>query len=195
MLRQNMLYLGQNILYSPATDAGTETAIVGLSGKKIAVHKKDMEGVLEIDALTGQVLPEQHDRPEWADGLVLAQLTERHSYYLYRLGPAYPEELKAPDLLAFEDLAWLGAETATTDANIDSEDAGVYELEADAEFRLDTIARILGIERDPDKAPLGLQDGEVEIMQDNSRTTAEQQAFMDAQEERFSAATGTTGGQ
>ncbi len=177
------------------TDSGTES--FGNTGRKIAVHKKDHEGILEIDAMTGQVLPGQHDRPEWAEGLFIAQLTERHSYYLSRLGTSYPEEMKNPDLMAYEDLAWLGSDTKATDEET-GEDGKPFAIEADAEHRLDTVARILGIERDADKVEASDNAGfeldsvvEVEIMADNTRTEAEQKAFIEAQEAGFKEATGT----
>lgn len=160
---------------------------LGFTGRKTVIHKKDAEGVLEIDALTGQVLPGQHDRPEWSDGLVLAQLTERHLFYASRLGDAYSEEMKMPELLAFEDLGWLCVDPTITEEE-GGEDGATSYREADDEFRMNVIANILAISRDVTHdhdadSPKGAVEAEIAF--DRTRTEQEQKAFIEAQDHGF----------
>lgn len=161
--------------------------VSGATGKQAMVHKKDAEGILLIDAVTGFVLPEQHDRPEWSDGLSLAQFSERHQFYTSRLGnDLYSEEMRTPDLYAFEDLSWLGVIT-----DVDSEEAGNETvIEADYEHRAEVLAAVLVIERDADKneeAGFAAVTGalaEIEISRDYHRTGADMEAFTQAQQEK-----------
>lgn len=163
---------------------------VGLTGHSIVVHKKDHEGVLLIDGFTGMVLPEQHDRPEWAEGLFVAQLTERTLWYTARLGKEgfAASGLNTPEALAFEDLGWLGTDTAVTDT--DENDGTEMVLIADDEFRLEILAGLLGANRSADGEHTGHITGtliEVEVAKDDTRTTAEMQDFRDAQEQGYKA--------
>lgn len=179
--------------------------LLGLTGKVAYVHKKDSEGLLAIDAFTGQVIPSgtvlngqtyNEDRPEWSDmeggqTLVMAMLAERTVYYAARLGADYANnpEHKNPELFAFEDLAWLG---------LDSETGEEATLDADAEHRMEVIAAYSGIDRSED-----LEDGhfgqtlaEVELSYDNTRTGEEMRNFTEAQDRGFAPAhqkTGTEG--
>jgi hypothetical protein len=82
------------ILGGPA--GGQGKPVVGLTGKTVQVHKQNEEGMLAIDAFTGQVIMNE-DTPEWAKdlGLVVAQFTERHVFYGKRLGDE-PTRQRAP---------------------------------------------------------------------------------------------------
>lgn len=186
MNRIQNAYLGVHALLATTALFSTEAARVapemGLTGKVALVHKKDHEGMLQIDAFTGAVLPEQHDRPEWADGLALAQLAERHTFYVNRLGPQYADEHKSPELYAFEDLGWLGVNMETQDE---------ITIPADDEFRMDVVAQVLGIDRETGDVKAALT--ETEIARDDTRTDAEMRDLLESQKEGF-AATGTNGG-
>lgn len=186
------------LAYSPETGSGAaETLsepvkqpihgepVSGATGKQAMVHKKDAEGILLIDAVTGFVLPEQHDRPEWSDGLSLAQFSERHAFYTSRLGnDLYSAEMRVPELYAYEDLSWLGVIT-----DVDSEEAGNETvIEADYEHRAEVLASVLGIERDADKnEELGFNAvtgalAEIEISRDYHRTGEDMAAFTESQQ-------------
>ncbi|WP_269929987.1 hypothetical protein [Aminobacter sp. HY435] len=157
----------------------SEAVALGLTGKVAFVHKKDAEGMLQIDAFTGQVVPGQHDRPEWADGLVLAQLAARHIFYASRLGEKYADAHKSPEVFAYEDLDWLGLDMETGDE---------ITLEADSEFRMEVMSTVLDIDRETGDIKGVL--AETEIASDHTRTAAELAALEEAQAARF-AATGT----
>lgn len=160
---------------------------LGLTGHTALVHRKDHEGMLQIDAFTGQVLPEQHERPEWAEGLIMAMLAERHTFYGSRLGPLYSEDMKSPEALAFEDLTWLGVETREDRDNAGDE----ITIEYDPEHRMEVMSSVVGIasREATDTADLdGLVEGakvSVEMAYDNTRTGEEAKALIDATEEGF----------
>lgn len=155
--------------------APTPKPELGLSGRVAHVHKKDAEGMLMIDAFTGQVIPDQHDRPEWADGLVLAQLAERHTFYTTRLGANYADAHKDPEVFAFEDLGWLG---------LNMEDGEETVIAADNEFRMEVIANVLGIDRETGAIEGAL--AEAEVYADDTRSPAELAALEQAQATAFS---------
>lgn len=155
-----------------------------ISQRTILVHKKDAEGALIINALTGHIQQPLDERPEWSEGLTLALLSERHGYYTKRLGSGYTGSMQSPETIAYEDLGWIG---------VDAEGEPV-ELDADAEHRMGVIAEVLGITRTDnlsDTGALGTFVAEVEIAMDRERTPQEVAAFEHAQQEGFK--TGTNG--
>jgi hypothetical protein len=152
--------------------------------RTVLVHKKDAEGALIVNALTGQIAQPIDERPEWSEGLATALLGERLKFWGDRLGPQFTDELKFPQAIAFEDLGWL----------IVDEDGEVNETEADAEFRMDLLASYHGIDR---SAPEGSAESnfstgrgkvlaEVEIGMDRLRTGDEVSAMEKSQGEGFS---------
>lgn len=148
----------------PASDQN-----IGDSGQVIGVHKKDAEGLLLIDAVTGRVLDAQ-EKPDWAEGHVVAMLAERAGFYNKRTGSA-----PAPsEVLAYEDLEWLALDTDTGDEKV---------IEADYEHRAEVLATILGVNRDPDAADNfgATLAADLEIARDDTRTDAEMKALTDAQ--------------
>lgn len=160
--------------------------VVGLTGKTVQVHKQDEEGMLAIDAFTGQVIMNE-DTPEWAKdaGLVVAQLTERHVFYGHRLGEAYANEHQQPDIMAFEDLGWL--------CLVDNGTAEPHEaiLLADDEHRMNVVAEVLGISRDADDQtnaePLGADASgwSMEQYSNQTRSQAELDALEAARIQKF----------
>lgn len=150
------------------------------SGKTILVHKLNEEGSLQIDALTGRILSEHEDRPEWSEGLAVAQLAERHGFYNSRLGPSYTEAMQTPDIMAFEDLSWLGV-------NAEGDE---MELSASDEFRMEAIGTVLGTEREATYTGGELTTStagshyEAELSLDTKRTPEEMEAFEKAQQEK-----------
>lgn len=169
---------GMNFKTDPALSEAQLAAqghpVVGLTGKVIHVHKQEAEGLLAIDAFTGQVIMDA-DTPEWAkeQGLVMAQLTERHVFYGKRLGDAYAQEHQSPQMIAYEDLGWL--------CLVDNGTASPHEaiVQADDEFRMNVVAEVLGLNRDADDAanaePLGSDASgwNVEMYSNQTRTQAE----------------------
>jgi hypothetical protein len=125
---------------NPSTDSPKPAQGAGLDGKPILVHKKDAEGGLAIGSLSGRILTPIMERPDWAEGLAVALLAERHEFYLSRLGPVFAEQRDADEVVAFEDLGWIAAD-ATGEQT---------ELEADSEFRMDVIAEAAGVIRTDD---------------------------------------------
>lgn len=177
-------------LYAMAAMApeGVSSAVgLGLSGKVVHVHKKDAEGMLAIDGYTGQVIPGQHDKPEWAQeaGLVQAMLAERHIFYSARLGEQnYTDEMRNPEVMAFEDLGWLALHTDPAHGEDDDE----YVIEASEEHRMDVLASALGIDRESGEIKGVL--AETEVASDQTRSAEELAQLQEAQAGRF-AATGT----
>lgn len=104
-----------------------------LDGKPVLVHKKGEEGALAIGSLSGRILTPIMERPDWSEGLAVANLAERHEFYTSRLGREQP----LGDLIAFEDLGWVA---------IDASGEQVI-TEADTEYRMDIIAEATGVNR------------------------------------------------
>jgi len=120
------------------------------SGLTSLVHKKDHEGTLQIDTHTGYILTPMDERPEWAEGLTLAQIAERHKFYGDRLKDHYTAEMAAPEVFAYEDLSWLGAREYPVDAPYINPETGMEEpfeafiIDADEEHRQEVLANVLG---------------------------------------------------
>ena len=145
------------------------------------VHKKDHEGALTIDTLSGQITTPLMDRPEWAQGLAVADLAERLGFYSQRLGAKFAQEHKTPQAIAYEDLRWMTVDEAGEVAEY---------VEADSEFRMTVVAVVLGMDRPNDlSVPATVSNGkvlaEVELSLDRERTPEEIAAFQDAQREEF----------
>jgi hypothetical protein len=156
-----------------------------LGERTVLIHKKDAEGALIVNAMTGIIQQDQNDRPEWAEGLSTALLSERLQFYTTRLGPHFTDELRNPDVLAFEDLGFIGVD----------EEGEPIELEADAEHRMETISTVFGIDRERNEDGVGTHTGytvsEVEIGMQSTRSQEEQAAFERAAEQGFERQTGT----
>lgn len=181
------------MLAAPGTAEGATApeAPLGFTGKLTPVHKKDCEGAIMIDSYTGQVATPADERPDWADGLALANLAERHKFYTDRLGPSYSDDHKAPDLFAYEDLEWLAVamEDGLNDDGTERKAGDEMIVAADAEHRQDVMATILGVDRE--EGDMGAVLAEAEIASDNERTGVEMEDFRQAQSEGMAAATGT----
>lgn len=111
-----------------------------INGKTIPVSKKDSEGIIEIDAMTGTITTPPGERPDWAEGLAVAMLAERVGYYEKALGATMAEDQRHPEQLHYEDLSWIG---------VDAEGDEV-EVEAIHQFRSEKLAEVLGISTDAD---------------------------------------------
>lgn len=127
--------------------------------RTILVHKEGEEGSIEIDYDTGIVQTPIDQRPDWADGLANALIQERVTFYEARLGPAFGDEHKRPQAIVYQDLAWLGA----------GDDGEMTELAADEDYRMNVVAQVLGIEREPaqSEADFGKVLAEAEIDMQN----------------------------
>lgn len=101
------------------------------------VHKEGEPGTLELYP-TGRVATEQFDRPEWAGNAVLALLAERNTYYTSRAGADLAQPLLDTNIINFDDLGWVA---------LDDEGLEV-ELLADTEFRQNTLATLIGVDRE-----------------------------------------------
>jgi hypothetical protein len=132
------------------------SSIFGSSGLRSVVHKSGHEGVIEIDPISGEVTTLLAERPEWAEGLTVAQITQRHKFYADRLQDHYSAEMKTPEVFAFEDLDWLGARPLPEDHDVETAQANDpnydgfehFELSADEEFRSNVVATVLGVQGD-----------------------------------------------
>lgn len=176
-----------------------EALTLGLTGRVAYVHRKDHEGLLAIDAFTGRVIPESvinpdteqaynADRPAWAEdgtGLVVALLTERLSFYAERLGASFVDSpnFVRPEVLAFEDLGWIGLDLETGEEKL---------IEADAEHRMDVLVAVaaeMGIKVDREEGTLdaGETAQTLELRSDMTRDNDCMKSFTEAQEKGFEA--------
>jgi len=171
---------------SSTTDSGKPAQGAGLDGKPVLVHKKGAEGGLAIGSLSGRILTPIMERPDWAEGLAVALLAERHEFYLSRLGPVFAEQRAADTVIPFEDLGWVA-----TDAEGEQ-----IELEADSEHRMDVIAEATGVIRTDDLSDSRQDDttGEVgHVLLDETKDYdhADAPAFAPVAESEADAKTGT----
>lgn len=155
------------------------------SGQAVLVHKDGQEGAITIDPVTGYVLTPLDERPDWASELTIAQTTERHMFYMDRLGELYTAERQAPYLLAAEDLQWFGVREYPADAPYKNEETGeeelseLYVVEPDHEFRQNILSTALGITAELDAqgnetgSIAGLSASEVAISEDVERSAEE----------------------
>lgn len=105
----------------------------------IIVHKEGEEGTLQIDRLTGQIKTDNDQRPDWSEGLAVALLGERNTFYQQRLGKdseAFKAQALNTEAVEYRDLGWLGF-------NADQQEV---EIEADMEYRSERVAQLLGID-------------------------------------------------
>lgn len=176
-----------------------EGANIGSTGKTIIVTKQGEEGGIEVDAFTGIVL-NPNENPEWANGLTNALLAERHIFYSSRLGGLYTDEMKQPEAMAYEDLAWV--HVTELDAPVLNPETGLWDhvelnqLDADHEFRMNVIAEVTGIAGDIDleKGAFGKDAITQAIALDNERDEAELAAMDEAAITGFEHALTGTGG-
>lgn len=169
------------------------TSTIGTTDRTALVHKQDAEGAITIDPMTGRILTPLDERPEWAAELTIAQMAERDTFYIDKLGPLYTEDRQHPEVYAFEDLGWLGMREYPVDApyvNPETGETSDHELliyDADHEFRQQQLGTALGIEAELDEhgnETGGIKDAlaSVEIGRDDSRTEAEVAAIEQEQQ-------------
>lgn len=177
-------------------------------GKTALVHKQDAEGSLTIDTATGFILTPMDERPDWAENLNIANTAERHMFYMERLAhkdaegnvtaTLYTDEMKTPDVIAFEDLMWTGVREYPADAPYINTETGAPEshevitVEPDFEFRQQVLSQVLDItsELDAHGNETGSIRGaevEVAISQDNLRTAEELEALEQDKQAGFKA--------
>lgn len=135
-----------------------QPAGIGLSGQVALVAKTGEEGALMIDAITGQVIPDQSERPEWSSNLVCALFTERHAFYKSRLGEVAANAMLHAESYNVADLAWVALD----------EEGEEIEVEADAEHRMEIIAEATGLDRDEGT----IKGGHESLQMDNRQPTA-----------------------
>ena len=115
-------------------------ALAGPDTGRVAyiVHKEGEADTLELSP-SGRVLTEPFDRPEWAGSAVLALLYERNNFYQLRLGADIASPILETNIINFDDLSWV----------IVDEDTGLEDvLSASDEFRMQTIAVAMGVDRE-----------------------------------------------
>jgi hypothetical protein len=143
--------------------------------KVINVHKDGEEGIIQVDARTGNIVTDPVDRPDWAAGLAVALLQERITFYEGRLGAASAdfETIKTADTINFEDLSWLGASQ-------DEETAGdATMLQCEPDFRQSVLAKVLNIDLETGDVAGTLAERELSV-QNIGRTQAEINEMEDA---------------
>lgn len=111
-----------------------------LNQNHIFVHKEGEEGIIALDGATGQIVSPVDERPDWADGLATALLSERSKFYTTRLGEQAAAPIIGAQAIAFQDLGWIGLDAEQNE----------MELEADPDFRAEMIATVLKLDRDPE---------------------------------------------
>lgn len=145
----------------------------------LTVHRTDHEGVLQVSSLTGIITTPNDERPDWAEGLTCALLAEHRGYYTARLGAASPLA-SGGEMLNYEDLGWIGVD----------EDGHEVEIEANAEFRMNRIAEVIGVNRETGEIT-GNVLAEAEIAFDRNRTDEEAAALDRSQDVTAFDKTGT----
>lgn len=150
--------------------------------RTVVVHKEGEEGTIQVRHLDGIIVaPPQDERPDWAEGLAAAMIQERVTFYSKRLGEAnspYATQLQSildADTIAFEDLGWIGV-------NAEGQEV---ELEADSEHRMETIGRILGIDRDEGTMGEGVTAEREVAGMSQTMTKAEHEALLEGQRHGF----------
>lgn len=108
----------------------------GLDGSPILVHKQNAEGGITVGSLSGRILTPLMERPEWTEGLAVAKLADRYSWYQTRLG----KDVASDKIVAFEDLGWVCVDAVGEE----------FETEADTEFRMNIVAEATGTVRTDD---------------------------------------------
>lgn len=108
----------------------------GLDGSPVLVHKEGSPGALTIGSLSGRILTPIMERPDWSEGLAVAQLAERAGWYQTRLG----KDVSKHSIIAFEELGWVCVDAVGNE----------FTTEADAETRMDIISELTGVVRTDD---------------------------------------------
>lgn len=141
--------------------------------KTYLIHKTEHEGGLTVNE-RGLITTPPEDRPEWADGLGIAGIAEHVNYYRARTGDNY----EAPQLINSDDLHWMGV----------TDDGDLTEIEPNAEFRMERLGLLLGIDLTDveafDKVTAGSL-AEAAIAMDTERTPEEMAAFEESQKAGF----------
>jgi len=106
------------------------------NGHTIPVHKAGDEGILLIDAMTGQITTPSNERPAWSEGLATAMLAERWGFYEKALGVQMADQFRTPEAFEYADLSWVGVD----------EEGDEVEVEASHEHRSMVLAAALGID-------------------------------------------------
>lgn len=150
--------------------------------KTYLVHSTDNEGGITLDS-KGMITTPMMERPEWANGLAFAPLTEHVKWYATRLGGEYTP----PQLINADDLHFVGID----------EEGELTEREAVAEYRHARLALLLGINTaDIEQFDKQTENSlaEVAISVDIHRTDAEYSAFEQSQKTGFAPLQTGTGG-
>lgn len=169
---------------SQQIDTTLDTSTMGDTGNHVLVHKQNEEGAITIDRSTGQIVTPHDERPDWAQDYQIAQVAERHLFYVDRLGALYTEDRQRPDILAAEDLGWVCAREYPVDAPYVNPETGeksdheLYTVDADHEFRQAQLAAVFGVEAELDEhgnetGSIANAQAEAAIAADNLRTPEE----------------------
>lgn len=131
------------------------------------IHNPGHEGALVLDKLTGVILTPIMERPEWADGLAVALLSEHRQFYLSRTG-----KYNEPDLYELQDLGFVGV----------NEQGDEVEIYATHEFRMDRLNMLLGGVWNREEGLTDIEGAlaEQELALDHQRTEGEAGAMTEA---------------
>jgi hypothetical protein len=137
-----------------------------MTDRTLTVHKEGAEGTLQVNALTGRILTPVDDRPDWSEGLAACLPQSRITWYMKRLGEKHPtvQTIKDAEVVAFQDLDWVGVNA----------DQQTVELDADPEFRMEAVTKVLGISEDGSE---GLEGISYEPHSNRTRTRQEIEAL------------------
>lgn len=132
-------------------------------GKEIMIIHADPAflGGFVISSLSGEILTPPNERPEWAGGVVQAQLAERIGWYEKRIGEHLAEQRRVPDFINFQDLGWVG---------VDAE-GDVVAIDPDNQFRMEILAEYLEIDKSADNWEQQTMDKSVSVLVDHTYQT------------------------
>lgn len=124
---------------------------------RILIHTEGQEGGFFIDALNGQVMMDGHtdELPEWADeGIVNANLQERRTFYIARIGEQAFTGMGTPEALDYKDLGWIAAD----------HEGDLVEIEADHQWRQENLASLLELDTSVEGFDKGIEGATAEAM-------------------------------
>lgn len=116
----------------------------------VLVHKENEEGTIQVRVSDGKIITPLDQRPDWAEGLAVALVQDRLSWYERRLGKessAFKALEASQEAIEFSDLDFLGV------------DAEQQELEVyhDPATRSEFVAKALGIDTEVYDEDKGIQ--------------------------------------
>lgn len=109
-----------------------------MSTQAYVVHMEGKPDTILLHS-SGRIATEPFEMPDWAtDGIALAKLSERNTFYLNRLGTELAAPLLNSNIINYADLSWVAVD----------EDGEEVEVPASDEYRMGVLATVLGVDRE-----------------------------------------------